>query len=100
MGTWEIVKMFASLALVLALMGIMLWTLRRLQNRLQASADPTRQMRLLETLNLGPRQKILLMQVDGQRMLIGVTAQQIQSLGQWPADLPSSPIRTENLPHA
>ncbi len=106
MGTWEIFKMLASLVLVLAVMGALLWTLRRLQNKLQASSNTTRQMQLLETLSLGPRQKVLLMQVDGQRMLIGVTAQQMQALGQWPvapvaptASRPS-PARTENQPHA
>ena len=57
-------------------------------------------MRLVETLSVGPRQKILLMQVDGQRLLIGVTAQQIQSLGQWSAEAPSSSERTESQPHA
>ena len=106
MGTWEIFKMLASLVLVLAVMGALLWTLRRLQNKLQASSNTTRQMQLLETLSLGPRQKVLLMQVDGQRMLIGVTAQQMQALGQWPvapvapAASSPSPARTENQPPA
>ena len=100
MGTWEIFKMLASLVLVLAVMGALLWTLRRLQNKLQASSNTTRQMQLLETLSLGPRQKVLLMQVDGQRMLIGVTAQQMQALGQWPVAPAPSPARTENQPHA
>ncbi|MFM8864412.1 MAG: flagellar biosynthetic protein FliO [Limnohabitans sp.] len=100
MGTWEIVKMLASLVLVLVLMIGLIWALRRLQHKLQAGADPTRQIRLLETLSVGPRQKILLMEVDGQRVLVGVTAQQMQSLGQWPADASTSPARPESLPHA
>lgn len=100
MGTWEILKMLASLALVLVLMVALLWALRRLQHKLQTSADPTRQMRLVETLSVGPRQKILLMQVDGQRVLIGVTAQQIQSLGQWSAEALSPSDPTESQPHA
>ena len=100
MASWEIVKMFASLALVLALMGALLWALRRLQNKLQSGADPSRQMRLLESLSVGPRQKILLLQVDGQRMLLGVTAQNIQALGQWSAHAQPSAGRTESLPNA
>lgn len=100
MGLWEIVKTLASLALVLALMGALLWTLRRLQNKIQAGTDPNRRMRMLESMGVGPRQKIMLMQVDGQRLLIGVTAQQIQTLGQWPVEADSPAPHTESPPHA
>lgn len=100
MASWEIVKMLASLVLVLVLMGGLLWALRRLQGKLQTGTHPGRQMHLLETLSVGPRQKILLLQVDGQRMLLGVTAQQIQALGQWSARGEPHAARTESLPHA
>lgn len=90
--------MLASLVLVFALMGLLLWVLRRMQLKLQTPANGQRQLQLLETLGVGPRQKILLMQVDGQRVLVGVSAQQIQALGQWPA--PTSTLPDESAPHA
>lgn len=98
MGGWELVKMLASLVLVFALMGLLLWALRRMQIKLQTPANGQRQLQLIETFGVGPRQKILLMQVDGQRILVGVTAQQMQPLGQWAAPAGAKP--QESTPHA
>ncbi len=92
--------MLASLVLVFGLMGALLWLLRRMQNKLQAGAGGQRQLRLLETLSVGPRQKIVLMEVDGQRLVVGVSPQQMQALGQWPANgLPGAP-GSEGAAHA
>ncbi len=92
--------MLASLVLVFGLMGALLWLLRRMQNKLQAGAGGQRQLRLLETLSVGPRQKIVLMEVDGQRLVVGVSPQQMQALGQWPANgLPGAP-GSEGARHA
>jgi len=50
---------------------------------------------LLETISLGPRQKIALLRVGGQQVLVGITASQFTALGTWPdSDLPVE------LPHA
>lgn len=95
---WDLVKMLASLVLVFGLMGLSLWALRRMQNRLQTTGNGQRQLRLIETLSVGPRQKIVLMQVDDQRLLIGITAQQMQALGQWPAA--AAPLGLEASRHA
>ncbi len=93
MGMWELVKVLASLALVFGLMGLSLWALRRMQLKLQSGAGGQRQMRLVETLSVGPRQKIVLMEIDEQRLVIGITAQNMQALGQWPlpAQAPTAP---------
>jgi len=90
--------MLASLVLVFALMGLLLWALRRMQLKLQLPANGQRQLQLIETLGVGPRQKIVLMQVDGQRVLVGVSAQQMQPLGQWAAPTGAEPH--ESTPHA
>jgi len=37
-------------------------------------------------MNLGVRQRLVLVEADGQRMLIGVTPQSITGLGHWPKD--------------
>jgi flagellar protein FliO/FliZ len=85
MGHWELLKMLLSLVLVFGLMGLLLWALRRMQGKLQTAAGAHRQMQVIETLGMGPRQKVVLMQVDGQRVLVGISAQSMQTLGQWPA---------------
>ncbi len=93
MGMWELVKVLASLALVFGLMGLSLWALRRMQLKLQSGANGQRQMRLVETLSVGPRQKIVLMEIDEQRLVIGITAQNMQALGQWPLPAQTPEVR-------
>ena len=71
-----------SFALVIGLLLALLFTLRKLQNgnMLRKSAN---RMHILETLSVGPRQKIVLIQVDGREVLVGITAQQMTALSPW-----------------
>jgi flagellar biogenesis protein FliO len=43
-------------------------------------------MRVVETLGLGARQKVIITRVDDREFLLGVTATEIAVLGQWDAD--------------
>ena len=72
-----------SFAFVIGLLLALLWTLRKLQNGAMLR-KPTQRLRTLETLSVGPRQKIALIQVDGQEVLVGITAQQMTALSPWP----------------
>ncbi len=94
---WDLLKMLASLVLVFGLLGLLLWALKRLQQRLHSDPTGQRQLRVLETLHLGARQKIALLEVDNQRVLVGITGQHMQALGQWP--LSAGPHNTTNLPN-
>ena len=47
----------------------------------------SQRMHTVETLSVGPRQKILLIQVDGQDVLVGVTAHQMTALSPWPGSM-------------
>lgn len=80
----EFLRIFASLLLVFGLLGGLLWGLKRLQLRVQPGL-PGRRLELLESLSVGPRQKIALVRVGSQEMLVGISPGQISSLGQWPA---------------
>ena len=75
-------RMAGSLLLVLALMGGMLWLLRRLKAMQEAQHGP-RQMELLETLSVGVRQKIALVRVGTHQVLVGMTPGQFTALASW-----------------
>lgn len=84
MSMWELVKMLAGLVLVFGLMVLLLWVLRRMQQRLQIQGSARRGIRLIDTLSVGARQKIVVIEMDNQRLMVGITPQQMSSLGQWP----------------
>jgi flagellar protein FliO/FliZ len=74
-----------SFALVIGLLLALLWTLRKMQNGSTMLRKKSQRLHTVETLSVGPRQKILLIQVDGQDVLVGVTAHQMTALSPWPA---------------
>jgi len=78
----DILRLAGSMVLILILLGAMYWILRKLKEK-QMLLGKSGRLTILETLNLGSRQKIALLQVDGQRILIGITAQQINNLAHW-----------------
>jgi flagellar protein FliO/FliZ len=73
-----------SFALVIALLLALLWGLRKMQNGNTFLRKHSQRLHTIETLSIGPRQKIVLIQVDGQDVLIGVTAHQMTALSAWP----------------
>lgn len=74
-----------SFALVIGLLLALLWTLRKLQNGPHPLRKKSQRLQAVETLSIGPRQKIVLLQLDGQDVLVGVTAHQMTALTAWPA---------------
>ncbi len=72
-----------GVALVLFLLVGMLWLLRRLKGQQSAQQEP-RRLQVLETLSLGPRQKLSLLRVGSKLVLVGITAGQFTALGHWP----------------
>jgi flagellar protein FliO/FliZ len=74
-----------SFALVIALLLGVLWGLRKMQNGNSFLRKNAQRLQTVESLSIGPRQKIVLIQVDGQDVLIGVTAHQMTALSAWPA---------------
>ena len=82
-GSAELFRMIGSFALVLALMAALLWALRRLQSRMN-SQNSGRRLQIIETVSVGPRQKIALIRVGTPEVLVGITPTQMTSLGQLP----------------
>jgi flagellar protein FliO/FliZ len=71
-----------SIALVLVLLAAMLWILQRLRS-MQIAKNGISKLEIVETISIGPRQKIALLRVDQHMLLIGMSANQFTALGQW-----------------
>jgi len=79
-GLVDWMQYLLSFALVIGLLLGSLWMLRKLQagGGLRQASD--KRLKVVETLSIGPRQKISLIQIDGQDVLVGITAQSITAL--------------------
>ncbi len=64
----------ASFGAVLALMAVLLFALKKIQTG-NLLGLPKRRMRVLETMSAGPRQRVVLLRVKNQDVLIGITPQ-------------------------
>lgn len=74
--TWSLLM----LVVVLALIPASLWAMKRLQTLRPAGAS--RQLEIMDQLPLGPRERVLLVRVQGRVLVLGATAQQITLLGE------------------
>ena len=73
-GVWEVL---VALGLVVAAIFAVAWLMRRLQPGMVAGPVS---MRILGALALGPRERLLLVDVAGTQVLLGVTPTQITRL--------------------
>ena len=73
----------ASFAVVLILLGVVLVSLKKMQSGSLLGMGP-RKIRILDTVSIGPRQKIMLLRVRDEDILVGVTVQQINTLAGFP----------------
>jgi len=73
----SVIHLMLSLGLVLGLILLMAFLLRKLTHyKLQVTSD----MKILSQLPVGTKERILLLEIGGNRMLVGVTAQAITTL--------------------
>ena len=73
----------ASFAVVLVLLGVVLVGLKKMQSGSLLGISP-RKIRILDSVSIGPRQKIVLLRVKDEDILVGVTVQQINTLAGFP----------------
>jgi flagellar biosynthetic protein FliO len=85
------------MTLVLLLLAAALWWLSR-RNKGFLLPATHRRIQILEAYPMGLRHKLLLVQVDSQRLLLSVTSNEIQTLHAWPAD--ASPPEQQGASHA
>ncbi len=69
LSSGNLLQMFASLVLVVLLILALAWFLRRLQD--QVGANPAA-IKLVGGLNLGGKEKVVLIEVAGKTLLVGV----------------------------
>ena len=95
-GDW--LQYLFSFVFVIGLLLALLWSLRKLQNGSPLLRKSSQRLQTLETLSVGPRQKIMLIRVDDREVLVGITAQHMTVLNPWPAasdsDAPSPETTT------
>ncbi len=84
MQTTDWLSFAVSFAIVLALLGALLYVMKRLQSG-SLLGLPQRRIRVLESASIAPRQKLVLVRVKDQELLLGVTAQQINTLASFAA---------------
>ena len=68
-----------SFGVVLALLGALLYALKRMQSG-NLLGMGQRRIRVMDSMSLAPRQKIVLVRVKDQDILLGITAQEINTL--------------------
>jgi len=86
--TLEFIQTLAPLALVLSLIACAAWLLKRLN---QPRTDKASLMTVLASLSVGPRERVVLLEVAGQWLVLGVTSGQINSLLNLPAQTLAKP---------
>ncbi len=85
-GFFDWLQYLLSFALVIGLLLGSLWLLRKLQSGAGGvGLKNSARLKVVETLSVGPRQKIALVQLDGQDVLLGITVQSITALNVAPA---------------
>lgn len=88
-GFWEVVQYLASFTLVIALLMGFLVLLKRLQYGTVFKPRGQR-LQILESLSVGTRQRLILVRLDQQELLLGVGANEIQQLSTQPLTQPAS----------
>lgn len=84
------VGLASSFLLVLGLLALLLFALKRMQG-FSAGAGGQRQIQHLETMTAGTRQKIVLLRVKDREILLGVSATQITALAEWSESTAAGP---------
>ena len=80
-GVGEWLWMMASFLLVIGLLVATLFILKRMTPGVRGAAG--RRLSISEVQHVGPRQKLLLIQLNGDEILVGQSAQSMTLLGTW-----------------
>jgi flagellar protein FliO/FliZ len=97
MGSTNLLYVAMNFAIVLALLGGVLYVLKRMQGG-NLLGMPARKIKVLEMVSVAPRQKVVLLRVKDQDVLIGVSPQQINAIATFPVS--ADELQTEANPIA
>ncbi|HCS27715.1 MAG TPA: flagellar biosynthetic protein FliO [Spongiibacteraceae bacterium] len=82
-------SVIGSLMLVLAVLFAAAWLMRRGQGFIRPKAG---QIQVVSQIALGVKEKVLLLKVGEENILVGCTAGNIRSLHTWQGELPDAPV--------
>jgi flagellar protein FliO/FliZ len=91
LSTPEALRYLFGVAVVLASLWGLLWALKRWAPAASGMGRRTRRLSVIESHTLGARQKLVLVRVDGQDMLLGVTPTHIAHLHSVPVAVCATP---------
>lgn len=77
----DIAQYLLSFALVIGLLLALLYALKKLQRANPFVKGQHQRLHIVETLSVGPRQKIAIIRCDQQEFVVGISPQGIQSIG-------------------
>jgi len=77
--TGQLLQLLLGLLLVIAVIFVLAWVVRRIQQRLPAGSSKNC-IQLIATQPLGPRERLLLVQVGKEQVLLGLTPGSIKPL--------------------
>ena len=95
MGSTNLLYVAMNFAIVLALLGGVLYVLKRMQGG-NLLGMPARKIKVIEMVSVAPRQKVVLLRVKDQDVLIGVSPQQINAIATFPVS--ADELQTEANP--
>lgn len=85
----SILAVVIALAFVLGLAWGVIWLLKKVQDKqlgVVEGAGETREIKFLRSMPLGQRERVALIEVGGETLLLGVTGGSITLLVRWPDD--------------
>jgi flagellar protein FliO/FliZ len=84
-------KMALSLAIVVAIVILLGWAFKKLTLRLPGS----RHIKIISTMPLGPKERLLVIEIQGKQRVLGVTAQSINLLFELENSLPEEKLASD-----
>lgn len=88
----SLLSVVLALAVVLGLAWVAIKLLRRWNDRFQGGEAAEQPIRFLRAMAVGQRERIALVEVRGEVMLVGVTAGGISLLARWPDGKPGDMV--------
>ncbi|MFN4262323.1 MAG: flagellar biosynthetic protein FliO [Thioalkalivibrionaceae bacterium] len=97
-SAWVLVQMLGALILVVGMILALAYVMRRLQGLPNRVSGDNLRIDLMGQRALGARERLIVIEVDGQRILLGVGGGRIESLHCWTPGAPSDPAMSVSEP--
>ena len=96
LGAWDWIYMFLSFIFVLFLLFVTLYFIKRMNNINIKNSKHGASIHVIQSISLGGKQKILLIRVNNNDILIGVTLNNINKIASWKSPKDIDDVIKEN----